>query len=266
MGMAFEVIDCFVTNPGVGPAFAAVTPFPGDTLAVRSFNPPSKAYLVDIWQTGAAATVGRVRSPRLHDNVQGIRIRAAAAAVARSALSEYVVDDLFSQDALIVEMIGGAAETDGFSLVTYYEDLPGVNARLHTLEDLLPRVVDLVNVEVAVAAAAPVGTRAVSRALNADFDLLVANTDYALLGYETDATGLSVGIRGTDTGNLRVGGPMTTEKLDTRDWFVRLSKKIGKPCIPVFNSANKAGILIDNAQVVAGVAANTTLVMARLAP
>lgn len=264
MGMGMEIIDTFVTNPGAGPV--ATAPFPGDVLAIRSFNPPSKAFLIDAWSAAGTAGIARVRSPRLHDNVQGIRFRNMTAQVPRSMLTEYAQQQVYSQDTLITEMGGGAAETDGFSLCTYYQDVGGMAARLTTIEAITPRIVNLVNVEVAIGAGAAVGARSASVALNATFDLLIANQDYALLGFESDTTGLSVGVRGPDTGNLRVGGPMTTEKLETRDWFVDLGRKLGEPCIPIINQANRGATLVDNSQVVVGLACNITLIMAQLAP
>lgn len=263
MGLALEVIDTFVTNPST--TLTATTVFPGDTLTIRNFENPAQAWLVDTWASSATAGIYRIRSPRLHDNVQGIRFRTVAASV-RALLTELEIQDLYAQDTLIVEQSGGAAETDGCSLLVAYDNLPGSEARLATPEMITPRIVNLVNVEVANGSGAAVGARSASAALNATFDLLVANTDYALLGYEVDATGLSVGFRGIDTGNLRVGGPMTTERLETRDWFIRLSRKLGRPAVPIINSANKGGFLIDNAQVVTGVAANVTCVMAQLSP
>lgn len=264
MGKAMEVIDTYITAGGAASTPAAVTPYSGDTLTIRNFDPPNKAYLGDIWTYAATAGIARVRSPLLHDNVQGLRFRMVGALQPRDLLTEYEVQLLHSQDALIAEIQAGAAETDGMSLVSYYEDLPGVDARLITIDELGPRIVNLVNQEVQCASGATVGNRCTSVAINANFDLMKANTDYALLGFESDVTGQSIGLRGPDTGNLRVGGPMTTERMENRDWFVRLSKRLGRPTIPVINAANKAGTFVDNCQIVTGVTANITLVMAQL--
>lgn len=264
MGVAWELVDTFVTNPGAA-APVATAAFPGDTTVVRNFEPPNQAWLVDVYALGATAGIVRIRSPRLHDNVQGIRFRTVAA-INRGLLSEWEWQRLYAQDGLITEMSGGAAETDGFGYVVLYDDLPGAQGRYTDVPSVTPRIVNLINIEVAVAGGAAVGARSASSALNATLDLLKANTDYAVLGYEVDANGLSVGMRGIDTGNLRIGGPMTTERLETRDWFARLSNENRRPMIPIVNSANKSGFLIDTAQVVAGVAANVTIVAAELSP
>lgn len=264
MGLAMEIVDSFVTNPGA--AFTATTAVSGDTFQVRASDPSSKVRLIGIW--GVAATIAqfRIRSPKLHDNVQGIMFRHDVASTARDKITDQYEQPLFPQDTLIVESSGGAAESDGVGYCTYYDNLAGSDARLATADSIDARVVNLVNVEVDNVAGAAIGTRSTSRALNADFDLLIANTDYALLGYEVDTPGISVGIRGPDTANLRVGGPMTTEVLETRDWFAKLSRKFGIASVPIINSANKGGTLIDNSQVVVGLAAKVTLIMAQLHP
>lgn len=267
MGAAIEIVNAFATNPGAGPAFASTTLYTGDTAGVRNFNSPDTAWLEQMWATEATAGVVRIRSPRLHDNVQNLRFRTVAAAN-RELIPEAAEQNLYAQDTLIAELFGGAAESDGMAWLNYYTNLPGVAARLYRYSAIYPRIVNLLTVEVAVASGAAIGAYSTASALNATFDLLQANTDYAILGYLVDAVGLSVGIRGPDTGNLRIGGPMTTERLVTWDWFQRLDRldAAQKPWIPVVNSANKSGTLIDTAQVVAGVAANVTLNLAQLHP
>ncbi len=92
-------------------------------------------------------------------------------------------------------------------------------------------------------------------ALNSAFDTLIRNVDYAILGYECATTGCTFGIRGADTGNLRIGGPLYNQTEVTAAWFVTLSQANGNaPVIPVVNSANVAAILCD----VAAQATSTT--------
>ncbi|PYQ92464.1 MAG: hypothetical protein DMG02_01305, partial [Acidobacteria bacterium] len=85
-----------------------------------------------------------------------------------------------------------------------------------------------------------------ARAINADVDLLQANTDYAVLGMTTDSECAAVCLRGPDTGNLRVavpGEPDLTE--DTAGWFRLLAFHYSLPLIPIINSANKGATLVD---------------------
>ena len=263
MGVCAEVVDSFVTNPS---GFTAHTLVSGDTFAVRAANPSSKVWLAAAWATAATISQTRIHSPKLHDNVQGLLLRHDVASTPRDKLGASFFQPLFAQDTLVVETTTTGTESDGTGYLVYYEDLPGSQANFAMEADILPRIVNLVTVEVQNASGAAIGARCTSRAINADFDLLKGNTQYALLGYEVDTTGLSVGIRGPDTSNFRIAGPMTTETLETRDWFRRLSARLQKPCIPIINSANKAGTFIDNSQVVTGLAAKVTLVMAELHP
>ena len=263
MGVAWEILDGFVTNPGA--TVTAVAGFPGDSFAIRNFSDSATAWLENVYAQAGTAGIVRVRSPRLHDNVQGIRFRTVAG-TNRLLWGEQERQVLYAQDVLTVESSGGAAETDTVGLIIRYTDVGGVSARLIDTPQLQARWRNLVNFEVACGAGAVVGTRSTPVAINATFDLSKANTDYAIIGYETDVVGLSVGLRGVDTGNLRVGGPMTTERIETRDLFQRLSDASGMPMMPVINAANKGATFVDNAQAVVGVAANITLIAAELAP
>jgi hypothetical protein len=64
-----------------------------------------------------------------------------------------------------------------------------------------------------------------AEAINAEYDPMKANTDYALVGYLTDTLAAGIAWRGADTSNYRVGGPGHKDnRMQTRDWFVRLSE------------------------------------------
>ena len=201
----------------------------------------------------------------MHDNVQGIRERTIAA-TNRVLTSPFATQPLYAQDLLIAEEFGGAAETDTMAWINYYSNLPGVAAQLFTWAAIQPRILDMLTVEVQCGAGAAIGAYSAPLAINSFTDLLEANSSYAILGYDCDVIGLSVGIHGPDTGNLRVGGPMTPERLETRDWFIRLSNVYGIPAIPVINSANKGATFVDNAQHIVGAASNIVLQLAFLHP
>jgi hypothetical protein len=70
-----------------------------------------------------------------------------------------------------------------------------------------------------------------------------------------------------DFANLGVGGPgnAASRHITTR-WFQYLSMMYNLPLIPVFNSANKSGTLVDVVQNQAGAAVNVGVILGQLAP
>lgn len=256
---AWEVITGRATNPGAGGA--ALTPNTGDSFQVRSTPDTANPWLYGIWAQAATAGFVRIRSPRMHDFVQGLRFQNPANVV-RNLLPDGVRTPLYSQDIVTFEIAGGAAETDSAAFLVYYPDLGGSAQRLATWDQIKPNVLELATVEVVVTAPA-IGDWSAGTAINVTFDLLKGNQDYAILGYQTLATVCAVGVKGSDTANLRVGGPGTNESIETRDWFKTLSESSGLPAIPVINQANRASTLLH---VCNSTAAGTTvdLIVARL--
>lgn len=260
MGRGFEVIAGRATNPA---ALTALTPNTGDSFTVRSAPMDGRVYLEDVWASSATAGIVRVRSPRLHDAAQAVRLRIPAANQ-RPLLGWAVNQPLYPQDNLTFEIQGGGAETDAAALLVYYENLPGIDAQLATWDEIAPRIVNVAGMEQNVTSGGTAGDWSGSQALNADFDTFKRNVKYALLGYVTDTACLSVGVKGADTGNLRVGGPGPVAPDITRDWFVQLSRESGRAHIPILNAANIAATTFDIAMVATATAANVSLVMAEL--
>lgn len=258
---AIEVVTGRVTNPGA--AFTALTANAGQTFSVRDFPKESRAVLEGLWTQQATAGQVRVRSPRLHDDIQGIRKIANAASVF-NLMADLEEQRLQPNDPLRFEMTGGAAETDAAALLIYYQDLGGINARLETWESVKARIIDLMGHEIDVAGPTTSGDWSAGTAINATNDNLKADTDYAILGYEVNTESLAVAIAGTDTGNLKVGGPGPLNPIETRDFFVRMGMLHGTPHIPVFNSNNRGNTLVHVARVGAGGTIATTLQLARL--
>lgn len=257
---AVEVIAGRATNPA---AFTVVTANANNTFAIRSHPTEGTAFLEEIWTQQATAGEVRITSPRIHDVQVGIRMRAPAASV-RRLLPEEARQVVFSQDDLTVEIQGGAAETDAVALLMYYADLPGIAARLVMWEEIAGRIESLHGFPVAVAGPTVAGDWSTGTPLDTTVDVLKANRDYAILGYGLDAESLAVAIAGSDTGNLRVGGPGPLRPDETRDFFVSQSKRSGTPHIPVINAANSAGTLVHVARIVTGGTVNVTLLTALL--
>lgn len=247
MGKAFELIAGFVTAPST--TFTALTMATGSSLTVRNAPLGSEVRLMQCWSDQQVAGNIRIRSPKLHDNVQGIRLFSVASEVEPLfPMGSY--EKLIPQDVLVIEMTGSAtaADIESFVALMYYSDLPGTDARLITPEEAIRRMSHIVTVENTLALGTAGGFSG-EEAINAEFDLLKANTDYALVGYLVSAECACVRWRGADTGNLGVGGPGNElRKSLTAEWFITLSKAYQLPLIPVFNSANKGAVLLDGVQ------------------
>jgi hypothetical protein len=242
MGVALEVITGQVTNPGA--TITALTANSGDSFTVRSTDMQAEIDLVQAWSFTNTNLLTRIRSPRMHDQAQNIRLQPTAAQP-YPLLPWNATERLWSQDPITVEMTGGAAEVDMTSMLVYYTNLPGIAARLHSIAEIDPLIEHLTTVEVDVTSSATSCNYSTAVALNGTFDTLIRNRDYALLGYNCSTTGGTFGIKGADTGNLRIGGPITNLAFLTDGWFVRLNEAYGYPTIPVFNSGNVASILCD---------------------
>jgi hypothetical protein len=261
MGIAVDTVLCAAINPGAGPAVATVTAS-GDSLSVRNSNPARKAYLENMIRAGAASGFVQVRSPMLHDNVRGIRITPNESPSLYSMPDE--VDQVLQpQDALIVELSGGAAETDLAILQLYYEDLPGISARLHNWSEIQNNVKSVKTLSVAVTSSATIGAW-VDTVITTTENLLHANTDYAIVGYTSSAVLSFIGVKGAETGNLRIGGPGSSLEFGTSDYFVLMNQRNGRPWVPVFNSANAGGFFVSVAANTASVAATVELILVEL--
>lgn len=264
MGTAIDTIVGTTTAPGA--TITATTAATGDSFAVRNTNPGVGIWLLNAWAFNNVAGVLRIRSPRMHDNVQGIRGQVLAT-TPLPLLAHYPVQKLYAQDVLTVELsgsgVGGAIESAILSV--FYEDLPGIAARLMSPDDLQRRGVNVLTVEVDVAPGVGGGYTGAA-ALNKTVDVLKANTDYALLGGSLSASVGAVTIKGADSGNLRQAIPgLSTMPQLTKDWFWRLSEWSRLPLIPIYNSANKAGITIEGVATQAGTAFNVSLNLVELA-
>ncbi len=267
MGKGLELVTGFVTAPST--TFTAWTLATGNSLAVRSAAINSKIWLISAWAFNQVAGVLRIRSPRLHDNVQGIRMRAAAALTLPmfpSQVQNFVGQPLIAQDSLIVEQTGSgvAGQIETGSLLLYYDDLPGIAARLTDYDTVKKFGLNIVGQEVPITTGVAGGYSG-QVAINVSFDNLKANTDYACLGGMVDLRKGSVRIQGVDSGNLGLGFPAEPSiRDDTSNWFVHLTLGLGIPLIPVFNSANKTGILVDESDNQVGGANVVTLFLVEM--
>jgi len=265
MGLAMEMISGRATAPGA--TLTPLTMAAGNSLTVRNASLNSDIRMLNMWAFNNAAGIFRIRSPKLHDNVQGIRYRIDATDPTL-LWPNGASQRLYAQDTLIGEISGSAVagQIEQGQALIFYADLPGSNARLANWTDIQRRVVNYLTVEVAVTAGAGGGYTG-QVAVNSTFDLLQANTDYAVLGGLTDVACAAVQILGPDFANLGIGFPgfLGNRNLPSR-FFYELNWQLNLPTIPIFNSANKAGTLVSVVQNQAAAAVNVTLNLVQLSP
>lgn len=262
MGAAL-IVDAGAVAIAAGPVLTPVPAGAGSTFTVRNASLSSGVALVGLWEKSAAAGRVQITSPNLVPVANGIRIQTPL------GLADFLIprspsQRLVPQDVLSVSADGTAADVNMVALQSYYDDLPGGSMILKSPGDI-SGVTDFVfGWPVAAAAGAAAGGQG-STNITATVDSSDANKWYAVLGYQCDTAVGAAGISGVDTSQLFVGGPGDTNGYKTGNYFQDMSMELGKPCIPLFNAANKGStnvVVVDNA---AATAVNVTLILAQLA-
>ena len=261
MGKALEVIAGGATAPGAN--FAELVMGAGNSVNIRSFKPSSSAYIIAMWDWRNADGNFRVKSPLLHDYVQGIQVYGNAGEI-YNYLPQGMVQKIASQDKLTLEIKGSAAagQIEQAALFIYYEDLDGANARFINSNELRLRSKNIVVLENSLTPGV-LGGWSGEAAIAGTY--LKANTNYAVCGFTFSAACLAVGLRGADTSNLRLACPGEhNNKEMTANWFIRLSDTLGTSLIPVINSANISNTLLDVMQNQTGTAVKVSTILVEL--
>jgi len=234
----FEVLGSQILNPST--TVTETTALVGQTLQVRA---GSGITLEQVWAYNATGGFLRIRSPNLHDNTQGIRMRAPKAN-AGIILPYAVKEELQETETLIVETTGGASETDYVFSLLHYNQLPGQNANLYQWAQIEPEIEKIMGVEVA-AKTGTVTKWGAPVAIDTSMNLFRAPARYAILGYQLSVEVGAVCVSGGGIGELRQGGPGVILPDLTNEWFVRLSEETGQAAIPVFSSMNVGAVNVE---------------------
>lgn len=259
MGVAIDTVAAFVTN---STPLINATVSPGDSFTVRSFQSPAWARLEAIILKGGQVSFVRVVSPLLHDVSRGITFISAQAPT-QVNLPQDVGQPLFSGDTLTPQLNSGGANSTVMAIQNYYSDVGGAAARLHSWGDISGLIKNIKPLEVDCVASATIGTWA-DTPITTTENLLHANTDYAVLGYNVDAAVAVVAIRGQDTGNLRIGGPGTPLQDTSVDYFIDADARHSGPHIPVINAANAPSTAVSILDNVVSTATKVQLILAEL--
>lgn len=260
MGHALIVDVGTANNPGE--TLTEATAGSGSTFTVRNAAPTSRVELIDLWRDGAAAGEIQVTSPKLVPVSHGIQYGLAAELQAFLAPGP-PFQLLTPQDQLAVKVTGGSSEHDNAALQSYYDELPGSDMVLKMPGDITGQTEFVFGWEVVTTASATIGNLG-ETVITHTYDASTANRWYAVLGYITAVELTAIGIKGVDTSQLFCGGPGSLRNEVTRSYFMDLSVRTGKPCIPLFNAANKANTNVGTANDAASTEANVTLILAQL--
>lgn len=265
MGVAIDTIGLSRAVTGsADTVFTAATVASGDSLSVRNAAAGSDIRLLQMLWNGVDTDAVRVRSPLLHDVAEGIQFYPPTGPSA-GLLPLDLPQKLEPQDTLIAEAINTQTNTTlVFPLVVYYQDLPGSQARLHSLAEIKPLITYIKAIQVTFGSGGAAGAW-LDAAFTLTENLLHANTDYAILGAVVDDPLACIAFKGIDTGNLRIGMPGINDQNIGSRYFLMLSERTGLSCIPVFNSANAGALFVSGYDIASPTGTNANIIVGQLA-
>lgn len=240
-----------------GGAFEALAAATGDSLTFQTVQSEPAGFLAEIWGANSAHVCEySFTASRFHDQTFGIRMASLAASSLAPTTTPVNLSPLgfdqpiYPADVLSVKVNGTASDKVNVSFIVYYPNLPGVDFHGVTSQYVRDNMRNLVGVNVQPTAGA--GDWGTSVVLNSQTGLLHAGRQYAVLGFTAQQAIQCVGIQGIDTGNLRVGGPVTGDPKDDAYLFPRLADYYNQPLIPVIQANNAGAINVYAANLSSG--------------
>lgn len=238
--MHIELITASATAAvTTGSAAAAVGT---DSLTVK--NGRGAIDIVALWQTNQTAGFGQIIFPSGHDTTRGWRAGVGVGVnVGQLALRQSIPVQPQETIGVTIAATAVAGDVENVSMLIRYKDFPGISGRLMTENAVIAKTEKLTTVENSLTSTAgpSYGT---PETINQDSDLLLANRDYALMGLTCRTAVHAIYVSAPDFGNVRVGAPGMLRYDLGSQWFMMQSRLHDEPMVPVFNSGNKANILI----------------------
>jgi len=239
--MHAQIVSASAIQPNLG---AAGVVLPGDSLTVLNARQAAGCDIIAMWSTNQVAGFTQLAFPSGHDTTRGYRAGASIGInPAMLPLGQTIA--VTPQELLSITIAGSnvAADVENMSMLLWYGDFPGIDARLITSSQLESRIEKYTTIETSIVSAAGPGYSG-EVTITTSSDLLMANRDYAIMGISSRTACHALTVRGPDLGNVRLGCPGVLRQELTSQWFVMLSRAIGKPMIPVFSSGNKSQTLV----------------------
>lgn len=236
-----EMISGRVLAPGA--TFTPLTPNGIDSFRVRDFDiKKSKAYLIQVnGSMPDAVGVLRIRSPHFHDIINGLQFVSNVTNIS-CAPTLKIFPELYPGDLLQIDATGTAVNTDAWTLVIFYEDVPGFKTKfvdLDFIQKYKKRVFSVGNAQGF--AFEDDGNYQTIIAPDRIQDLFTAreyNRYYVLMGsYGFSVPGVMGGITSIDWGNVQI--PIYPNTLyPFTDIFPIWEKRVTPKIYPVFHSEN----------------------------
>jgi len=238
--MNIQLLSTSATQPNTGAAATALT---GDSLTIPNCN--GKGLILSAWSRNQTAGFAQIAFPSGHDTTRGLRT-GSPTGTNQSVIPFGQSLTVQPQELLSLTLAGSntAGDVEQLSMLMFFQDLPGISQRLITAAQLESRIAALTTIEhSAVSTAGPsYGTPTV---ITTGSDLLLANRDYAVLGFTSRTACMSAYFVGPDTSNVRIGCPIDLgNESITAQYFALQSRLHGLPTIPVINSGNKSSTSI----------------------
>lgn len=258
MPALFETVTGYqspsTTTAGTYTAFTAQS---GQSFTVRSADSDPAGVMFAPFASFGAQGYLQIKSPRMHDNNVGttfaVPVNTSFPQVNRLGPDGYE-EPIYNVDTLTVQSTTAVSQTGSTSylcgLQMYYNNLGSATQRMMTPAQVSSysqpsaKIGDHYVTWVRPSSAGTAGVLGTGVAINATNDQFYADGFYALIGYLCPVSVGAVLISGIDTSNVYVGGPGSSDPVQTRNFFADLSLAQGVPLIPVIKANNKAGTYV----------------------
>lgn len=251
MGQCLQVSTFF--KQGIsGGVFEALAAGTNNSLTFQNFPDSSRAEVFQVWGVDDAhACLFSIYATRWHDQQKAILFEVPSSAstvpVKRAwpGTPDGVNQRAYPSDVMVAQANGTASDNVNLTMATYYENLPGVDARLCTYDYVRGHTRNLVGIQIATTPGA--GNWGASVALNSSDNRLHAGRDYAVLGFTSNLALAAVSLTGVDTGNFGTGGPVLGDPNMDASLFINYARSYNTALIPVINANNAGAIFIQSA-------------------
>ena len=248
MARAIVATTASKANTSGGSFADALTANSGDSLSVAVYQ-SGGARIIEMWgiDSDSVAELSFVytRPDATHDQSRGVRFSipaltpgGAATVAAHLLLGGYGVIPVFPGDTATLNVTSTAADDVIVTYLIEYDNFPGAEAVFASWEQVQAMRRSTFGNRVSAVASGTPGAYGTSRALTADDNRFHAGSWYALLGCTVQTQVTTIVLSGPELGGQRIALPAGATQLDQTTFFVDLSKKYGKPCIPVFQGLN----------------------------